>query len=109
MNDHMVPFMKGGKKYVRDTETGKEYPVSDIQMPSWNELEDISKKNQSKRSEQERGGVEAMATRTKRKKKIQHLQNVGQITTRVFIGKKFITVKIGIPIQRLTQRISKKH
>ncbi len=44
----------------------------------------------------------------KRKKTIPYLQNVGQITTRVFIGRKFITVKIGIPINRLTQRLSEK-
>jgi len=49
-----------------------------------------------------------MAATKKRKKAIPYLQNVGQITTRVFIGKKFVTVKIGIPIQRLTQRLRDK-
>lgn len=49
-----------------------------------------------------------MATIPKRKKKIAYLQNIGQITTRVFIGKKFITIKVGIPIERLKGRIVRK-
>jgi len=48
---------------------------------------------------------------TKRKKPIKHLKikipNSG-ITTRVFFGKRFITVKVGIPYSRLDLHLPPK-
>jgi hypothetical protein len=41
MQDHMVPFSKNGKKYVKNRETGKVMEVADIQLPSFNEMDSM--------------------------------------------------------------------
>ena len=46
---------------------------------------------------------------TNRKKPIKHLKikvRHSGITTRVFFGKKFVTIKVGIPYRRLTPHLT---
>jgi hypothetical protein len=38
MQDHMVPFEKDGKKYVKNEMTGEVKEVADIKLPSFNEM-----------------------------------------------------------------------
>jgi hypothetical protein len=59
MNDHMVPFMRDGKQYVKNMDTGKVMEVADIDLPSINEMvgmgEERAKKLQlSKRQKKQR-------------------------------------------------------
>jgi len=47
----------------------------------------------------------------KRKKPIRHLKvrvPESEIRTRIFFGKKFLTVKVGIPYERLAPHLPKK-
>jgi hypothetical protein len=41
MQDHMKPLKYKGKKYVKNTLTGKIYEVADIQLPSFNEMDSM--------------------------------------------------------------------
>jgi hypothetical protein len=55
----MVRFMRDGKQYVRNMETGKEYPVADIKLPSFNEMlaigEERAKKLQLSKCQKKQG------------------------------------------------------
>ncbi|MGA2859036.1 MAG: hypothetical protein ABSE40_19375 [Candidatus Sulfotelmatobacter sp.] len=59
----MVPFMRDGKQYVRNMDTGKEYPVADIELPSINEMlamgEERAKKLQLSKRQKKRSKVRA--------------------------------------------------
>jgi hypothetical protein len=48
MNDHMVPFMRDGKQYVTDTNTGEVMEVADIDLPSINEMVEMGEERAKK-------------------------------------------------------------